>query len=71
MKISEVEDSRYCQRCEGYASFLALTAQRYGLRRDGYKIGPDGRHVKVDRFEYRRIPRDIVTLGVGWRGKRV
>lgn len=26
----------------------------------GYKIGPDGKRVKVDRFEYRRIPRDIV-----------
>lgn len=26
----------------------------------GYKIGPDGRRVRVDRFEYRRIPRDMV-----------
>lgn len=26
----------------------------------GYKIGPDGKRVKVDRFDYRHIPRDIV-----------
>lgn len=34
----------------------------------GYKIGPDGRRVKVDRFEYRRIPRDIVRdIAIGCR----
>lgn len=71
MKISGIEYSRYCQRCGEYASFPALTSQRYvSLWGWGYKIGPDGRRVKVDRFEYRRILRDIVhDIARLWLGR--
>jgi len=64
MKILGGEYSWYCQRCRGYASFLALTLQRYDFRGDGVQDW-SGWRVKVDRFEYRRTPHDIAPCS-GW-----